>query len=207
VIAALLADGTSDKALLPILRWVLACASPVESRVEWIDTASFDRPTNSLRDKVALGQIVCPCDLLFVHRDAEKQPPLRRYEEIRQAVGDRVYVAVVPIRMTEAWLLIDAGSIRAAAGRVSGVEDLELPPLSRLETEADPKDTLYRALRRAHNAHGRRAERFHPPAAVHRLANLVEDWSPLRRLTAFRRLEEDTRIAIGHLGLKLHPAK
>ena len=206
MIAALLADGTSDKALLPIPRWVLACASPVESRVEWIDTASFERPAFSLREKVELAQIVCPCDLLFVHRDAEKQPPQRRYEEIQQAVGKRIHVAVVPIRMTEAWLLIDSGAIRAAAGRVSSLDDLDLPPFARLETDVDPKDTLYKALKCAHGATGRRAQRFHPPTAVHRLANLVEDWSPLRRLTAFQRLEEDTRRALSALGLTLHPA-
>jgi len=205
MIAGLLADGTSDKALLPILRWMLACTSPVEARVEWIDTTGFGQPTSSLGERVKLARIICPCDLLFVHRDAEKQPPQKRYEEIQQAVKDQLYVAVVPVRMTEAWLLIDVEAIRAASGRVSGVEDLNLPPVAKLEEDGDPKDTLYKALRRAHGASGRRAQRFHPPTAVHRLATLVEDWSSLRQLTAFRRLEEDTRCALSTLGLAVNP--
>lgn len=207
MIAALLAEGTSDRALLPILRWVVACATPVEARIEWIDTASFERGARPLGEKVRAAQIVCPCDLLFVHRDADKQSPQYRHDEIGQAVGGRLHVAVVPIRMTEAWLLIDERKIREASGRVSGVEDLGLPPLARLEAEDRPKEKLYRALRVAHGATGRRAKSFHPPAAIHRLANLVEDWSPLRRLSAFQRLEEDTRRALSILGLTLHPAK
>lgn len=206
MIAALLAEGTSDKALLPILRWMLACASPVDARIEWIDTASLESRAGSLGEKVKAARIVCPCDLLFVHRDADKQPPQRRYEEISQAVGDRLHVAIVPIRMTEAWLLIDEGAIRAASGRVSGIEDLGLPPLAKLEAEPEPKDTLYKALKRAHGATGRRAQSFHPPTAVHRLANLVEDWSPLRRFSASQRLEKDTRSALSTLGHALHPA-
>lgn len=124
MIAALLAEGPSDKALLPILRWVLGSASPVPARIEWIDTSSFARRPSTLREEVDAAKIVCPCDLLFVHRDADKQPPQWRYDKISQSVGDQVHVAVVPIRMTEAWLLIDAEAIRAASGRVSGIEDL-----------------------------------------------------------------------------------
>ena len=207
MIAALLAEGTSDKALLPILRWVLACASPVSSRIEWIDTSSVQPRRATLLDKVKAAKTICQCDLLFVHRDSDKQSPELRYEEIRQAVGDQNHVAVVPIRMTEAWLLIDAESIRAASGKPSGVEDLGLPPLAKLEAEAEPKDTLYKVLKRAHGATGRRAHSFHPPTAAQRLADLIEDWTPLRRLSAFQRLEEDTRSALRALGHELHPAR
>ena len=205
MIAALLAEGSSDKALLPLLRWVLGSASPAEARVEWVDTTTFDG-RRTTRDRVRAARILCPCDLLFVHRDADAQSPEWRYEEIRAAVDDQRHVAVVPVRAMEAWLLHDAQKIREASGRVSGVEDLGLPPIAKLEAEARPKDTLHRALTKAHGATGRRADRFQPEARVHRLADLIEDWSPLRRLTAFRRLEQDTRSALEALGLPLHPA-
>jgi hypothetical protein len=206
VIAALLAEGSSDKALLPIVRWVLANATPVEVRVEWIDTTSFRTRATSLRDKVEAARLVCHCDLLFVHRDADNQPPEWRNVEIADALGDQVHVAVVPIRTTEAWLLIDTKMIRAAAGRPSGTENLGLPPVGKIEDESDPKTLLREALRRAHGATGRRAQRFDTPMAVNRLANLIEDWTPLRRFRAFQRVEQDTRSALGTLGLTLHPA-
>ncbi len=204
--AALIGEGSSDKALLPILRWILGAASPAEARLEWIDTARIERRPRTLAQKVAAANnLFTTCDLLFVHRDADNQPPEWRYEEIRQAVGSRVYVAIVPIRMTEAWLLINPDAIRAASGRVTGTNDLGLPPLTTIEAEPDPKVTLHTALTRAHGATGRRAQRFDASRAVHRLADLIEDWSPLRKLAAFRRVEEDTRNALVALGMPIHP--
>jgi len=199
-----LGEGSSDRVLLPVLRWVIERVTPEEFRVVWVDTSLFTTgPT--LAEKVRGALAVQPCGLLFVHRDADNQPPEWRFEEIRQAAGDQPHVAVVPIRMTEAWLLFDEGAIRAAAGRVSGREPLRLPALSRLEQVSDPKRVLRDALVMAHGATRRRARRFHPADARHRLADLIEDWTPLRQLTAFQRLEADTRDALSALGRPLHP--
>lgn len=60
---------------------------------------------------------------------------------------------------------------------------------------------LYDALRTANGAKGRRAKSFKPGRAAHRLANLITDWTPLRTLTAFARLEADTRRALEQLGV------
>ncbi|RME22428.1 MAG: hypothetical protein D6798_15770 [Deltaproteobacteria bacterium] len=201
---ALLGEGSSDRVLLPVLRWVLERATPAECWLAWVDTSLFTTGPK-LADKVRGALTVHPCRLLFVHRDADNQPPERRFDEIRLAAGSQPHVAIVPIRTTEAWLLIDEAAIRAAAGRVSGREPLGLPALSRIEQVADPKRVLRDALMTAHGATGRRARRFHPADARMRLADLVDDWSPLRQLSACRRLEADTRSALAALGLPLHP--
>jgi len=146
VIAAVLAEGSSDKALLPILRWVLASATPAEIRAEWIDAYDFSPRPASLRDKVQAARRFGPYDLFFVHRDADKPDPEWRYREIEGAVGDLAHVAVVPIRATEAWLLLDSTMIRVAAGRPSGTEPLDLPLASKVESESDPKSRLHAAL-------------------------------------------------------------
>lgn len=203
MIAALLAEGSSDKALLPLLRWVLAELTSSDVRLEWIDLSGFPNRPSSLRGKVEAASVICRSDILFIHRDADNQPTQWRYDEIRDAVGERPHVGVVPIRTTEAWLLIDHATIRIAAGRVSGTEDLGIPPLSRIESIADPKSVLREALRRAHRATGRRAQRFDFGVAIQRIADLVEDWAPLRQLTAFRRLEHDTRNALTAVGAEL----
>lgn len=170
----------------------------------WVDTSLFTTGPK-LADKVHGALSVQPCRLLFVHRDSDNQPPDLRFDEIRLAAGDQPHVAVVPIRTTEAWLLIDEAAIRAAAGRVSGREALGLPALPRIEQVSDPKRVLRDALVAAHGATGRRARRFHPANVRQRLADLVDDWSPLRQLSAFQRLEADTRAALAALDLPLHP--
>ena len=97
-------------------------------------------------------------------------------------------------------MLFDEPALRAAASRPSGKEPLSLPRLLQLENVSDPKNTLLRALKVANGATGRRARRFDATRAVHRLADLVDDWSPLRQLSAFRRCESDTRGALAALG-------
>ncbi len=101
--------------------------------------------------------------------------------------------------MQEAWLLLDEAALRQAAGRPSGTEDLGLPPSHRWDRLPDPKRVLYDALRAANGAKGRRAKSFNPGRAAHRLAALITDWTPLRDLGAFARLETDTRTALEQL--------
>jgi hypothetical protein len=144
-----------------------------------------------------------PCDVLFVHRDAEGQPAELRYQEIAMAVPPHQQrVAVVPVRMQEAWLLHDERALRKAAGRPSGKEPLDLPSLSRIETLVDPKGTLHAALLTAAAVTGRRRRAFDAGGTVSRLAGLIEDWTPLRRLSAFKQLEVDTKKALRGLDLQ-----
>lgn len=204
--ATLLRDGSSDTVLVPVLRWLLWQLTPEPISVTWADLRALPRPPQArdLSERIALAVRLHPCQLLFVHRDAEAQSPDRRYREVRRANATGLpHVAVVPVRMQEAWLLHDETALRQAAGRPSGREDLGLPSLSRVESVARPKRVLHEALRRASGATGRRAKRFRPEQAAHRRADLVTDWSPLRRLSAFRCLETDTCSALMELGLPL----
>ncbi len=205
MIAALLGEGSSDRVLVPILRWLIGACTPAPFDVAWIDPALLFAADPTVRARVRAALQVQPCDLLFVHRDADRQDPARRRGEIRRAAGAHPHVPVVPVRMTEAWLLLDERALRAAAGRVSGTHPLNLPDPRQVEALPNPKRTLRDALVRAHGARGRRARRFRPDQAQHRLADLVEDWSPLRALPAFRRVEADTRAALDRLGVPIRP--
>lgn len=158
--ATLLTDGTSDAALTPILKWLLQQLTAEEFEVTWADPRRLREPPRKLdaRISAALGQY--PCTLPFVHRDAEKQEPGRRYEEIGNAnLTGHPLVSVVPVRMRETSFLHDENAIRTAAGRRSGTEPLALPPPRRWEALPDPKEVLHEALRRAHAAKGRRAKK------------------------------------------------
>lgn len=201
--ATLVTDGPSDVVLVPILQWLMKRLTPERVEIRWADLRGLHEQPRSLGDKLVAAVQEYPCQLLFVHRDAERQDPRIRYEEIDGAasLAECRHVGVVPVRMQEAWLLHDEAALREAAGRPSGTEDLGLPPLHRWEKLPDPKRVLHAALRTANGAKGRRAKNFKPARAAHRLANLIADWTPLRALAAFTRLEEDTRTALTRLGV------
>jgi len=202
--ATLVTDGSSDVVLLPILRWLFGELTPEPVELRWGDLRRLPRPPKELPERLKLAVALYPCQLLLVHRDAEDQPPQERFDEIKGANDTKFpHVCVVPVRMQEAWLLLDESALREAAGRPSGTDDLALPPSRQWESLPDPKKILHQALITANGAKGRRAKRFNPAQAAHRLADLIDDWSLLRTLTAFRRLEDDTRAALTALGLPL----
>ena len=201
--ATLVTDGPSDVVLVPILQWLMRGLTPERFEIRWADLRGLHERPRSLGDRLVAAVQEYPCQLLFVHRDAEGQDPRVRYEEIDGAasLAECRHVGVVPVRMQEAWLLHDEAALREAAGRPSGTEELGLPPPHRWERLPDPKRVLHTALRTANGAKGRRAKNFKPARAAHRLANLIADWTPLRALAAFTRLEEDTRTALARLGV------
>jgi hypothetical protein len=198
----LVSDGSSDRALIPILKWLLQAhgAYPAHS-IEWYDPSRFKHPPKSLPERIDHAVENYPCDLLFIHRDAEDVALTRRVAEVRKALSAcssgenrRVpAVLVIPVRMMEAWLLFDEARIRRAAGCPQGNTPLDLPKLRRCEDLADPKERLHRCLRVATQQRGRRLKKFNVDAAIHRVAELIPDFSPLRTLPAFQRLESELR--------------
>ena len=129
--ATLVTDGTSDVVLLPVLQWLMRQLTREDFEIRWADPRAFSEKPRSLTARLAVAIQEYPCQLLFVHRDAEKQEPDVRYREIEAANRTgRSHVCVVPVRMQEAWLLHDEIALREAAGRPSGIEDLRLPPLT-----------------------------------------------------------------------------
>jgi hypothetical protein len=114
--------------------------------------------------------------------------------------NNKPYVCVVPVRMTEAWLLFDEIKLRLAAGNPAGTVQLSLPAFPRIEGLPDPKETLYRLLQNATELPPRRLKKFSHTQAFYRLAELIEDFSPLRQLPAFTSLEEDLQRVIASAG-------
>ena len=194
----LLADGTSDKVLMPIINWLLVYSGvPVAIQGEWADLSGYS--AKSLEDRLARAVDLYDCDLLFIHRDAEAQGREDRLSEISVAIRRATmalecdYIPIIPIRMTEAWLLISEYAIRYAAENQNGTVPLALPNLSRLESLSDPKECLYGLLRTASQKTGRRLREFKPQRLVHRIPDVIDDFSPLRSLSSFQALESDVR--------------
>ena len=201
----LLSDGSADKALIPIITWLLRhyfdnCA--IHS--DYADLRRLPRPPKTLPERISTAIELFPCNLLFVHRDAENQTYQLRKNEIEHAISEvseavtlpRI-ICVIPIRMGEAWLLFDEGGIRKASGNPNGRIRLELPDTANLETLRNPKKILYELLRRASELKGRRLKKLNTDKCVHLVGEFVQDFTPLRQLSAFIALESDVKTNSG----------
>lgn len=193
----LVTDGSSDAVLIPILTWTLiengvSCAI----QPEWADLRKYPiKKKLKLHEKISLSLHYYPCDLLFIHRDAEKESLETRKKEIYKAI-EKIpdllpAICVVPVRMQEAWLLFDEKAIRHAAGNRSGHQPLQLPPIKKIEKIPNPKIILHNSLKQASNLRGRRLKQFPVNRYACRVAEFIEDFSPLRGLSAFNALEKD----------------
>ncbi len=105
-------------------------------------------------------------------------------------------VCVVPVRMMEAWLLMEESAIRRAAGNPAGRMPLGLPRINQIESTPDPKRVLFDALRTASGYTGRRLAKLNFPSLRYRVAELISDHSQLRKLSAFRALEAEVEKVI-----------
>jgi hypothetical protein len=200
----LLSDGSSDEVLLPILTWLLK-QNGVQCAIQpaWAELRRLREPPKTLVERIQKALELFPCDLLFVHRDAENSPLETRANEIRAAAtlaasttAIPTTLCVIPIRMQEAWLLFDEQIIRRAAGNPHGRAAITLPALEQLEQLPDPKSILHELIRDASGLHGRRRNRMRVNIAARRVVELADDFKPLRNLSAFQALEREIKQTI-----------
>lgn len=203
----LLADGSSDRMLLPIINWVLTRIPLLQDcRLiqQFAEPTAIPVKSAGLPGKVAASAEHYPCDLLFIHRDSEKEDRGNRIQEIHETMAlypDLPFVCVTPVRMSETWLLIDADAIRRAADNPCSQAVIELPRLRDLEEVADPKRLLQELLIQASEFKGRRREKFRRDLAWRRqrVAEFIPDFSVLSQLPAFAAFHQETVCAVEKL--------
>lgn len=196
----LLAEGTSDRVLLPIIRWMLL---QHHGSIDWIgqlaDLSNLQNPPKSLVDRVSAAISYFPADILFVHRDSDGLPVETRIDEVRSAFhingisNCMACIPVIPVRMTEAWLLISEQALRASVDHRNGNVPLNLPPMKKLEKIPNPKQFLEQALLLASELSGRHKKKFYFPKHRARIPDYVEDWNRLLELPSAKRLYDDIR--------------
>ena len=193
----LITDGSSDKTLMPIINWALDQIEGIRYTPQFAEYSL--KPSAGLFKRAKTAITIYECDILFIHRDSEGMLLKKRIDEIHEQIYDlgRPYIPIVPVRMTESWLLIDEQAIRSAVNNPNGKIGLQLPKLNTLEKLNDPKEILFQALRTASELPPRRLASFHPATYRHRVAELIDDFKPLRKLNAFNQFETDLRCAIG----------
>ena len=161
----LVCEGSSDAALIShISRMLLQFDHSDPQGVSWTRSGL-------LVDKIQQGlEHSGGCDLLLVHRDADsdidtaRAGPGKRYEEIAEAIARSEYIGpwagIVPVHMTETWLLLEPSAIRRVAGKPNGTVPLGLPERGEVERESNPKGCLEQALISASETTGRRLKKL-----------------------------------------------
>ncbi len=199
----LLADGTSDRALIPHLTWLLQQHLPNHAvQSEMAELWRLPKPPKGLPERIERSLSLYPCDLLFVHRDAEREQRQTRLAEIHAALAELAQtdmppvLGVVPVRMQEAWLIFDEMAIRQAANNRYGKMLLQLPPLSGIENRPDPKQDLHELLRIASGLGSRRLHKFSESRAAQRISELTDNFAALRSVPAFAALEADIKRTV-----------
>ncbi|MBN1199575.1 MAG: DUF4276 family protein [Bacteroidales bacterium] len=190
----LISDGTSDSALLPIIDDALMKYSKYKSpQGKRADLSRYNRPTRFLHEKIDCAVDLYNPDLIFIHRDAEREPLQKRVQEIERALDkcnsvgwkDRNHVKLIPVRMTEAWLLLDQSAIKSAAGNPGSKSKLELPRKGVLEDLSNPKKLLQDLIKEASNLSGRRLKKLDVGHCIQLIPHFMEDFSPLFELPSY----------------------
>ncbi|WP_261556817.1 hypothetical protein [Frankia tisae] len=193
-------ERTSDEGLLPHLRTLVVRAGALEAQ-----GAILPDPGPLTGRLINLMEGGSRTDPVFIHRDADMPSGDARRAEIAaaavQAGSQMPVVPVIPVRALEAWLLRSESEIRRVVGRPGGRTPLSLPGLHEVERRADPKGILRKALLDASETTGRRHLRelkaFNERRKV--LLDRLDIDGPVRRLSAWRAMEEDIKQAIAGL--------
>ncbi len=145
--------------------------------------------------------------VLFIHTDGAGDPDSARRERVEpaaQRIADELAqqqertVAVIPVRETEAWSLVDGDALRGAFGTVLDDSRLGVPVRPReVERIPDPKQTLRQAFIRVIGT--RRLKKKKAEAFLDVIGERVQ-LERLREVPAFQRLEQDLRTALLDLG-------
>ncbi|MBB5115391.1 DUF4276 family protein [Micromonospora echinospora] len=191
-----IAEGSSDQPLAEHIQLLF-----YERGVElMLSSPEFERlsskVTKDVESRIAAGLALNhdPVDLIVVHRDADNAGYQTRLHEITTAYAatpsQAALIPVIPVRMTEAWLLLDETAIRQVAGNPRGRTNLGLPKVHEVESISDPKARLADCILRAADETGRRRDVVKARFNEHRrqLLDRLEPSGPLGRLESWKRL-------------------
>lgn len=189
---------------MPILDWLFHQHCP-ESSVDsvWADLGRLPRPPKTLPEKITTTLDLYPCDILFIHRDAEKGSFDVRFRQITEAVRGLncpPVICVIPVKMQEAWLLFDKEAIRRAAGNPNGLTALNLPRLNKVESLPDPKERLFELILKSSDLKGTRLKKLNLHKCAFLVSQSIADFSPLRSVRAFCAMEETMLATLADSG-------
>ncbi|MFJ8030353.1 hypothetical protein [Streptomyces sp. NPDC096032] len=204
--ALYLCEGSSDTGL----RFHIEAIAVEAGREILVTVPDLDRlpnkPGHSVRDKLRAAQQLSDgghqYDLVVIHRDSDRHPAEHRRKEIAQAVAEvspgLAHVPVIPVRMLEAWLLLDHAAIREVAGNPNGRVTLELPKAARAEAVGDPKALLKQAIAAASEESGRGLKKLQARFSENRarLLQMLDREGPVKQLASWQSFTHELQEAL-----------
>lgn len=192
------AEGTSDMPISDIVE-DLFFERGTAVHLSKPDFNRLEKVSKDVRSRLLAGRTLADnsIDFFVVHRDADNAGPTARRREIEEAVAaltpTPALVPVIPVRMTEAWLLLDESAIRTVAGNPRGRTRLDLPKLHEVERHPDPKALLRKCLLDAAEVTGRRRDRMAARFSQHRaqLLERLDRKGPVIQLSSWKELVAD----------------
>ena len=201
-----LGEGTSDDGIADHIG-AIAADRGVDVTVTNPELGRLEHVGHSLQDKLtAVRNLGGEYELVAVHRDADAMGRHVRVSEIgaviREHMPQVVHVPIVPVRMTEAWLLVDESAIRRVAGNPNGRCALGLPHVRRIEAIPDPKAELKQVLSKASELTGRKLDRFNRRFSENRrqLLQRLDADGPVSRLPSWQAFVGDVEAGLARLG-------
>lgn len=196
-------EGSSDYPLASIVEYLYA----ERGRTLQLSRPDYDALRGvgrDVRSKLVAGAQLMdgPFNLAVVHRDADRAGWQKRRSEIECALEASAIncglIPIIPITMTEAWLLLDEQEIRHVAGNPNGRASLSLPKTHEVEGIADPKALLRECLLQAASVRGRRRETVAKRFSQHRaqLLERLDIHGPVTELSSWRMLIADVENCI-----------
>jgi Domain of unknown function (DUF4276) len=201
-----IAEGSSDMPIADIVERMFFDKG-VSVYLRKPDFGLLGRVPKDVQSRLKAGEELSDgaVDFVVVHRDADNAGYEARREEIQGALqslaGNPLCVPVIPIRMTEAWILLDEAAIRLTAGNPRGRTSLKLPRLHEIETCPNPKQLLAAALLEAADVSGRRRERLSKRFNQHRkqLLERLDTSGPVNQLSSWQKLVKDIDAVVANL--------
>lgn len=130
-------------------------------------------------------------------RDERIDPSFKKVHDTQEQSICKNLIAMVPVQMTEAWLLADEEALLRAMMSTASLSTLGIE--NSPESYSDPKTKIKEAIR---NAHKNRPKRHRQQLTIADLYGPVGqqcDLNKLRLLPSFRKFEEEVRTALQKL--------
>lgn len=217
LVMALYAEGRTDQRFLSIIIQRTAeniLAQWGRTTVDVLEPISLNRDIDRRLQRrvdriVEAARRAAGYHILFIHADADHPTAERALEErIRPGIEAarsredtcQELIPLVPVQMTEAWMLADPEALRQVIGTSVSASALELPVRPRhVELESNPKQKLQRAIDIALASRARR-RRLRIGELYEPLAYQIS-LDRLQRVPSYQRFVGDFTDALTRLGL------
>ncbi len=217
IFAGLFTEGTTDiRFLESVVRKTLedvafSCQGQIETEVKAIEINKtglgfIDQVLEASRK----GFNDYGITLLFVHTDADYSteskvmeskinPSIKRLNEKNDKEYCKILVFVIPVYMTEAWMLADKELLKSEIGTQKTDIDLGIHPTP--ESIANPKETIINAIRIVQSDLTRRKRnRGLDIADLYQIIGQKIELSQLENLDSYRKFKESLKSAFRELG-------